>query len=105
VTETNGQTVTAPPVTMDIEARYPKPSEEVRKQMEAEAKKLEARQKKGKETLTINGKKLACEWVHAESGRENGIDHWASEVHHAIDRLERAEEVKNCDTTSGEPRA
>jgi hypothetical protein len=71
VTVTNGQTTKAPPATMEFRAREPKLPADVLKQVEEQTKKNAAQTTKGKETLTVNGQKLACEWVRFQS---EGID-------------------------------
>ncbi len=71
VVVTNGQTTTAPPTTMEFMARDPKLPPEVLKQAEEQARKVAAQTTKGKETLTVKGQKLACEWSRLQS---EGID-------------------------------
>jgi hypothetical protein len=69
--ETNGTTTKAPPTTMEHRAREPKLSEDVRRQVEEQTKKFAAQTTKGKESLTVNGKTLACEWSRFQA---EGID-------------------------------
>jgi hypothetical protein len=71
VVVTNGQTTKAPPTTMEFRAREPKLPADVLRQAEEAARKVAAQTTKGKETLTINGQKLACEWSRLQS---EGID-------------------------------
>lgn len=66
VTEAAGQTIKAPPVTFDIVAKLPKVKVdpvEVKVDPKDTAK---VKETKGRETLTINGKKVECEWVQTE---------------------------------------
>ena len=74
VTMAEGQTIKLDPVSMDIPAKAPKvdapppgPPPAVGKDAAPKFK-----QNKGKETLTINGKKLDCEWTKFEM--EGGIE-------------------------------
>jgi hypothetical protein len=74
-TVANGQTNKAEPTTLEILAREPKLPPEVQEQLKAFTAKV--KQTKGKETLTINGKKLDCEWVRSE-GEGNDSKVWTS---------------------------
>jgi hypothetical protein len=67
VTEVSGQTIKQGPIAMDIPARAPKPpavKPEAEPTNPTEAPKF--KESKGRETLTINGKKLQCEWTQLE---------------------------------------
>ena len=71
VVETNGKATKAPPTTMEFNAREPKPPADLLRQIEEQTKKVAAQTTKGKESLTINGKTLACEWTRFQA---EGID-------------------------------
>jgi hypothetical protein len=66
VTEAAGQKISAPPVTFDIVAKLPKVKfdpADVKVEPKDDPK---VKHTKGRETLTINGKKVECEWVQTE---------------------------------------
>ena len=55
ITEFGGQKVKTPPTLVDIPAKGPKPPAAPK-----------SKETKGKETLTVNGKRLDCEWTQVE---------------------------------------
>jgi hypothetical protein len=67
VTQAAGQTIKAPPVTFDIPARGPK-VDAVPTEAPNDAPKdvPKFKETKGRETLTLNGKRLDCEWTQLE---------------------------------------
>jgi hypothetical protein len=84
VTEAGGQTIPSPPVTIDIVAKVPKLNFDPNlfKNTPAEAKDAQApkyRETKGRETLTINGKKLDCEWHQFEFDGGMTTKSWSSD--------------------------
>jgi hypothetical protein len=67
VTEVAGQTIKAPPMTFDFVAKLPKVKFDPKGIPEPDPKAVpKFKETKGRETLTINGKKVECEWIQFE---------------------------------------
>ncbi|MCI0704408.1 MAG: hypothetical protein L0241_25400 [Planctomycetia bacterium] len=67
VTEAAGQTIKAPPVTFDFVAKLPKVKVDPKGIPEPDPKAVpKFKETKGREALTINGKKVECEWIQIE---------------------------------------
>src|SRR5262249_41897396 len=66
-TEAAGQSFKSPPISMDFPAKVTVPkTEPVAAAPEAQADGPKYKESKGRESLTINGKKIACEWTKLE---------------------------------------
>jgi hypothetical protein len=65
-TEAGGQTIKAPPMTLDIVARFPKVKVNPTDPKFDPKDIPKFTETKGRETLTISGKKLDCEWHQVE---------------------------------------
>src|SRR4029450_576306 len=65
-TEVAGQTIKAPPMTFDISAKLPKVKVDPVEVKVDPKDTPKVKETKGRETLTINGKKAECEWVQTE---------------------------------------
>ena len=68
VTEAGGQTIKAPPVAYEILAKVPtlKIDPKDVKVDPKDVPKVNVKETKGRETLSVNGKQLACEWHQIE---------------------------------------
>jgi hypothetical protein len=67
VTEAAGQTIKSPPMTLEIPAKGPKFNVNPTDTKDPEAKDVpKYKETKGKETLTVKGKQVECEWVQVE---------------------------------------
>jgi hypothetical protein len=78
VIEAGGQKVTNGPFPMDLPARYPKFDYKAPPEDKA-AEKPKYKETKGRETLTISGKKVDCEWVQYEFEGGTTMKTWSSD--------------------------
>jgi hypothetical protein len=68
VTEAAGQKIEAPPMALDVPAKLPKFDPKDTPEAKVDPKdQVKYKETKGKETLTIKGQKLDCEWIQIES--------------------------------------
>jgi hypothetical protein len=66
VTEAAGQTIKSPPITLDIVAKLPKVKIDPVDPKVDPKDVPKYKETKGREALTINGKKVECEWIQFE---------------------------------------
>jgi hypothetical protein len=83
-TEAGGMTFQAPPQSMEIPAKMPNPNEIFKDLPKAAPQGTpqavpKSKETKGREALTVNGKKLNCEWTQIEDEDGSVTKVWASD--------------------------
>jgi hypothetical protein len=78
VTEAAGHTMKTPPQTMDIVAKFPKVNYTPPPTEKSDTPEVKYKESKGRETLTIKGKKVDCEWHMIEMEGGMSTKTWTS---------------------------